>query len=268
MPLDRLLQGYVLLRADGTSRGRLYDRFYKLHWGNVGTNNYGFAPADAIGPERYQLQMYKELYKLLVAGGHMQGHTDLLEVGCGRGGGLMHFLKLLPGSSAIGLDYSETALRYCREHYRHVRSLAFVRGSAVELPFAEDSFDLLISVEASHNFGGYDGFFREVHRVLRPGGAFLYCDYDIADGVQDIENKMRGAALHGIFHDITSNVAEACRLDSERRRHLIQGCLPWYFRVWVIRYLANYAALEGTRKLEAFRTSRERYYMTCAIKAN
>ena len=267
MVLDRLFQLYLGLRSDGRSRGRLYDRLYKLQWGDVGTNNYGFAPAEEKDPERFQLQLYMELYRLLSASGPMQAHTDLLEVSCGRGGGLVYFLKLLPdSSSAVGLDYSETALQFCQQNYRNPRNLAFICGSALELPFEDDSFDVLLNVEASHNFSDYGGFFEEVHRVLRPGGAFLYCDYDRSDAVKAIERKMRGAALEGSFHDITSHVAEACRLDSERRRHFIRECLPWYLQTLLNSYLANYAAIEGTRKYNSFHNRRELYFMTCAIK--
>jgi ubiquinone/menaquinone biosynthesis C-methylase UbiE len=121
-------------------------------------------------------------------------------------------------------------------------------------------------VEASHNFGDYQSFFREVHRILRPGGVFLYCDYASPDGVRDIEKEMRETALNGTFHDITNHIAKACRLDTERRRNLIHNCLPWYFRMFVSSYLANYAAIDGTRKFKSFHTLRERYFMTCAIR--
>jgi ubiquinone/menaquinone biosynthesis C-methylase UbiE len=266
--LDRLFQMYIGLKSDSKSRGKLYDLLYKQRWGSVATNNYGFAPADEQGPERFQLQIYKELFKLLSASRREQTHTDLLEVACGRGGGLVYLLKLLPGSSAaVGLDFSQTALQFCTQTYGQFKSLTFVCGSALELPFADESFDVLLNVEASHNFGGYRGFFKEVHRVLRPGGAFLYCDYDRPELVRDIEKAMRDTALNGELRDITGHVAEACRLDSERRRQLIHDFLPWYYRILVSTYLADYAAIEGTGKFEAFRTSGWLYFMTCALRS-
>src|SRR4051812_26492119 len=46
-------------------REELYDRLYSLDWGEVTANNYGFAPAEGQGPERFQIQLYAELQKLL-----------------------------------------------------------------------------------------------------------------------------------------------------------------------------------------------------------
>lgn len=40
--------------------------------GDVATNNYGFAPAEGVGQERFQLQMYKELFKLLSVSGRLR----------------------------------------------------------------------------------------------------------------------------------------------------------------------------------------------------
>ena len=46
-------------------RPELYDLMYSLRWGDAVTNNYGFAPAETDKPERFQLQLYAELIKLL-----------------------------------------------------------------------------------------------------------------------------------------------------------------------------------------------------------
>ena len=53
-------------QRDGGRREELYDRLYALRWGETTTNNYGFAPAEGVGPERFQIQLYAELLKLLV----------------------------------------------------------------------------------------------------------------------------------------------------------------------------------------------------------
>jgi ubiquinone/menaquinone biosynthesis C-methylase UbiE len=262
---DKLLRGRR--KSYGKVRSQLYEHVYGLKWGGVTTNNYGFAPAEGDGRERFQLQMYKELYKLLDASGRLQPHTDLLEVSCGRGGGLVHLLQAWPSSSwAVGLDYSAKALQFCKQTHGHIANLAFVRGSALQLPFADETFDVVLNVEASNDYGDHRAFYREVCRVLRPGGVFLYSDTRRPKFVAAIEQAMRETALDGEFREITSHVAEACRLDSDRRRRLIRDGVPWYYRILFGKQLANYAAIEGTRKFEEFRNSRRLYFMTCAIK--
>lgn len=255
-------------RSRGRERNRLWELFYGLDWGDVTTNNYGFAPAEGQAPERHQLQMYAELLKMLRESGRLRSHMDLLEVSCGRGGGLAHLVRHWPGSiKATGMDYSENALAACRRTHEDIDGLTFVHGSALELPFPDRSFDAVLNVEASNDYGDYAAFFREVRRVLRPGGVFLYCDSRRARQAASVAQMMRDAGLEGAFRDITDNVVEACRLDSDRRRRLIRTRVPWLYWLLFRKELCNYAAVEGSRKFEAFRTRRRVYTMTCAIKA-
>jgi ubiquinone/menaquinone biosynthesis C-methylase UbiE len=257
-----------LKKERGAARGKLYEKLYGLPWRNVTANNYGFAPAETKGPEQFQLQMYRELYKLLEddCGTDFTSAT-LLEVSCGRGGGLVSLLELWPQrKTAIGLDYSENALKFCKTNHGHIPHLWFVKGSALELPFASESFDVLLNVEASHNYGNDVAFFHEVNRVLRPGGVFLYADYRRHQLIPELQQQMGESGLRGSLHNITSNVAEACRLDSPRRRKLLQESLPWYYRLLLNQRLANYGALEGSRKFQAFQNNERFYFLTCAVK--
>lgn len=250
-------------------RGKLWERLYGLDWGAVSTNNYGFAPAEGDVPERHQFQMYAEHLKALRASGQMMGHTRLLEVSCGRGGGLAHLVAHWPGTvEAVGLDLSHNALRACREAHGHFDNLTFIQGSALALPFPDASFDVLLNVEASNDYGDFAGFFAEVERVLRPGGVFLYCDSRRAGEAAGVAGMMGQAGLTGDFRDITENVLAACRVDSARRLRLIQGRVPWIYRLMFGKELRSYAAVEGSKKFEAFVTRRRRYLMTCAIKAD
>lgn len=257
-----------LKKERGAARGKLYEKLYGLPWRDVTANNYGFAPAESEGPERFQLQMYRELYKLLeeYRGTDFRSST-LLEVSCGRGGGLVSLLASSPHSpAAIGLDYSENALKFCKANHGHVPKLWFVIGSALELPFASASFDVLLNVEASHNYGNDLAFFHEVNRVLRPGGAFLYADYRRPHLIPTLQQQMGESGLIGSLHNITQNVAEACRLDSQRRQKILQDSLPWYYRLLFNKRLANYGALEGSPKFQAFQNNERFYFLTCAVK--
>ncbi|TWT11534.1 class I SAM-dependent methyltransferase [Reyranella sp. CPCC 100927] len=254
-------------KTRGIERDQLWERIYGLDWGDVTTNNYGFAPAEVDGPEQYQLQMYSELFKRLRARGRLRVHTDLLEVSCGRGGGLAHLVRGWPGSvRAVGLDHAENAVRACRAAHGDIANISFVCDSALSLPFADRSFDVVVNVEASNDYGDYAAFFREAHRVLRPGGAFLYCDTRRARDVPGTTQALRDAGFDATFNDITDHVIAACRQDSVRRRQLIRTRVPWLYRILLRRALENYAAIEGSRKFAKFRSRHRVYLMTCAIK--
>lgn len=247
-------------------RGRLWEWFYGLDWGEITTNNFGFAPAEGDGPEKFQHQMYLELARLAGAHGRPRPDEDVLEVSCGRGGGIACLARRWPRPlNLVALDISENALKACRR--AHGDAITFVQGSALALPFPDVSFGLIVNVEASHNYGDYAGFFREVRRVLRPGGLFLYCDSGEPGQPAAIARMMREAGLEGEMRDITGNVFEACRLDSPRRLAVIRGHALWPYS-WLFGAQArNYAAVEGSRKIEDFRSRARIYWMTCAVRA-
>jgi SAM-dependent methyltransferase len=249
-------------------RIRLWNWFYALDWGKVRTNNYGFAPAEGEGPERFQHQLYTELLKELRASGRLPEGTDLLEVSCGRGGGLGHLARTWPGPiDATGLDVAASAVRACREAFLDTPNLRFVEGSALALPFADDSFDVVVNVEASNEYGDHEGFFREVRRVLRPRGALLYCDTRRDHEVAEVAPALARAGLAGEIRDITDHVVQACEADSARRFALMAAA-PLPLRLLFRKDLADYAAVPGSRRLEEFRARRRVYLMTCAVKAD
>ncbi len=248
----------------GARREELYDRLYSLNWGETTTNNYGFAPAEGHQAERFQLQLYTELLRLLENRHNYRRISSSLEISCGRGGGLGHLARHLPRQAkVIGLDYSAHAIAFCKEHYGALANFAFVRGHALHLPFKDGSFDLVVNVEASHAYGDDAAFLREVRRVLHPQGRFLYADYRTRRKVACLEQMASTAGLTGELRDITNNVVSACELDAERRRRIIRGGLPWYCRPIFADSLEGYSGLPGTPNFERFRGGDRMYFLTC-----
>src|SRR6266550_177468 len=84
------------LRSDHRTRWTLWNHFYAMNLGDTTTNNYGFAPADGADPQRFQHQLYRELLKLLEGNAPDRRPLRLLEVSCGRGGGLGALLAAAP----------------------------------------------------------------------------------------------------------------------------------------------------------------------------
>lgn len=245
-------------------REALYDRLYALHWGDTTTNNYGFAPATTCTAERFQLQMYRELLDALNESGAADRTDRVLEISCGRGGGLHHLVEHLPRRTAVvGLDASSNAIEFCRANYAAVPNLSFICGQALRLPFKDGAFDLVVNVEASHAYGDDARFFREVRRVLRPGGRFLFADYRTRSKIAIMRELAEAAGLAGDLRDITANVVNACELDADRRRKMIRANLPWYARPLLGGSLEGYSGLPGTRNFERFRTGDRMYFLSC-----
>ena len=261
----RLLRG---ARNDHRKRPALWNRFYAMDWGETTTNNYGFAPAEGDHPQRFQHQMYRELLRRLQDKRPLEPGLALLEVSCGRGGGLNAFVAAAPDVfKATGLDVAASAIAFCRATYGESDALRFVEGSALDLPFADASFDVVLNVEASNDYGDRPRFFSEVARVLKPDGVFLYTDSFRAAHADEMKEQLAAAGFAARFDDITDNVAEACRLDSPRRRDLVQRQAPLAARLALKRQLANYAGIEGSNKYRQFAEHRRAYLMTAATKA-
>ena len=105
--------------------------------------------------------MYRELFRRLAKKRDLKPGTKLLEVSCGRGGGLNAALADYPGIfDATGLDVAASAIEFCRKTYGESDHLRFVEGSAMELPFPDASFDVLLNVEASNDYPDRMQFYR------------------------------------------------------------------------------------------------------------
>jgi ubiquinone/menaquinone biosynthesis C-methylase UbiE len=97
----------------------------------------------------------------------------VLDVGCAKGFLVKDLMKVCPGLEAFGLDISEYALAHCEPEV--VGRLH--RGSADRLPFPDNSFSAVISINTLHNFERADAVraVREVER-LAPGRGFIQVD--------------------------------------------------------------------------------------------
>ncbi len=113
---------------------------------------------------------------LLNLAGQVRAKT-VLEVGSGTG----YWLNLLHTTvpNLFGLDYSMGMIKQAQ---RQPSPLKLVRGSAVQLPYRDNTFDLVYCVDAIHHFGDHRQFIAEVFRVLRPAGALAVIGHDPHEG--------------------------------------------------------------------------------------
>lgn len=97
----------------------------------------------------------------------------LLDVGCGKGFMMHDFTLLVPGLVVKGIDISQYAIDHAIEEVR-----AYVQvADAKRLPFADRSFDVVISINTIHNLAREEcgQALREIERVARCG-AFITVD--------------------------------------------------------------------------------------------
>lgn len=93
----------------------------------------------------------------------------VLDLACGNGVSTAH----IKGKLVIGLDLSETQLAKAKKKYENNY---FVVGDARKLPFANDSFDLVVGINMLHHVPDPDVVLKECYRILKPGGKVLTVD--------------------------------------------------------------------------------------------
>ena len=79
-------------------------------------------------------------------------NPKILDVGCGKGYLLFDFLKILPEAQIYGIDISEYALSNCK---KEIKDRIFL-GNATSLPWEDNYFDLVISINTLHCLHAYD----------------------------------------------------------------------------------------------------------------
>lgn len=118
----------------------------------------------------------------------------ILEVACGRGGYVRELA--CAGAHVTGCDFSFAALRAATAKLQAVNvppSTGLIQGDAQNLPFADNSFDILVSCETVEHLPDARAAFAEMHRVTRPGGRLFLTTPNYANfmGVYELYAKVR-----------------------------------------------------------------------------
>jgi len=81
------------------------------------------------------------------------------------------------------LDYSADMMDLARSrfHAAGIENVQFLQGDVGNLPFGDESFDIVLSMNGFHAFPDKEAAFRETKRVLKKGGSFIGCFYIIGE---------------------------------------------------------------------------------------
>jgi SAM-dependent methyltransferase len=212
--------------------------------GRLAVMNYGYMPLDDIvveqwpEDERLGLRLYAK-----VAGAVDLTGKDVLEVGCGRGGGAAFVYRRFGLRSMRGLDLARSAIERARERFPWP-NVEFVAGDAQNLPFPDASVDVVLSVESSHCYADMPRFLMETRRVLRADGKLLLADARPTDPPQPDDDGVFHRSDVGLLReqlatagfriedeeDITANVMRALELNTPRMHARIEERYPRFLR--------------------------------------
>jgi ubiquinone/menaquinone biosynthesis C-methylase UbiE len=166
------------------------------------TTSLDFELSEKFQPWRYQAQLYKKCLDVALIDRSAEQGT-LLDLSCGKGGGLAFFKEYYKFQKLIGVDLSPVHIEVCQ---LNIKEVEFVEASATSIPLADESVDIITTVEATAYYKPFDSYLSEVYRLLAPGGLLVQAGPDAMDINQYAD---QGFKLQS-SKNITRNVRVAC----------------------------------------------------------
>jgi len=143
-----------VLEVDKAKAAELAIQYGKEYWDGDRKHGYGGYKYDG---------RWRPVAEALVKHYKLTNDSSILDVGCGKGFLLHEFSQLLPGVRIAGIDISEYAIENAKEEVKPSLKVA----NANHLPYADKSFDFVISITTLHNLYNYDLYLalKEIERV-------------------------------------------------------------------------------------------------------
>jgi ubiquinone/menaquinone biosynthesis C-methylase UbiE len=167
--------------------------------------NHGYFPFSSVLKKedllfKFESTLYLELFKNINT-----ENLTLLDVGCGRGGGLNILNKYFKFKELYGCDINSKAINYCQKNFKNIN---FKISNAEKLDYNDKTFDLITNVESFHCYKNKNFFLKETYRVLKKEGSLLMTDINLNF---NLDNSFNDYFKLTYYLDITPNVAFACK---------------------------------------------------------
>jgi dolichol-phosphate mannosyltransferase len=220
-------------RGSGASHARLFKlgiaflktllRMWRLR-NSVESADYDYRAFDS--PIWLQRYWQRERHRIIL--NYTQGSDTVLDIGCGSSRIILDMVH------AIGLDISQGKLRWLRPRHRKL-----VRASCERLPFIDESFSTVINSEVIEHVPDVPEIFKEMWRVLRPGGVLIVGTPDYGRWRWRLLEWVYGKILPGAYahehithftHKTLSKKLEDCGFLVEGCRYV--GYCEMIFKAW------------------------------------
>ena len=153
-----------------------------LHWGFHEIPNARIENASAFADAARA--MNARVFKLAQIG----DRDVILDAGSGFGGMVHQLTDQFPSATVVGLNHDIRQIEQARTQKDAPRPdiQRFLCGDALRLPFADQSFDVIIASELLCHLDDDAGFFSEAGRALKPGGRLIIADHVVAGAAQPV----------------------------------------------------------------------------------
>ncbi len=130
------------------------------------------------------------------------GNENVLDKGCGGGETLTRMSEKINSGHLTGVDYSAVSVKMSSEHNAESISdgkMDIVEASVENLPFDDNSFDKIITVESFYFWNNPPENLKEVYRVLAENGTFLIVA-DIYGGAELSDSEIENIRKYNLFN--------------------------------------------------------------------
>lgn len=208
-----------------------------------------------------RIKASEALYDLIIEHLHVTSNDTVLEVGSGRGYGCAKVMSGFKPKKVTGIDITPEQIERSRAiHQKAMQdsssSLEFINASSSTLPFADESYSKIYSVEAAQCFPSMDAFAEEAWRILKPGGRLVITAHFAVNAqgyetlkeliptvAQDVDriipiNDVRAAFKNAGFREVSfDDIGE----------HVFEGWHQWRLQVGDVQW-ADHVSSSHTNK--------------------
>ena len=132
-------------------------------------------------PQNYDRYLGPALFQPYAADlvARLDSPENVLELACGTGIVTRQLRdRLIPGAKIVATDLNESMLSYAKQKFETSETIDWKQADATDLPFADQTFDAVLCQFGMMFFPDKEQAAREVFRVLKPGGVFLFNVWD------------------------------------------------------------------------------------------
>ncbi len=128
----------------------------------------------------------------------LSGEEQLLELGPGNGAHLADVMKQRPGLCYTGVEISETMIQEAFERCRGLNNIAFLMTDGKTLPFGDQAFDRVVTVNTLYFWEEPAAYAAEIRRVLKPGNGVFCLGFVSADSMDRLPFTRHGFELYDL----------------------------------------------------------------------